>query len=109
MNSDNRQKSSIFAPDINHIVYHKKHIKNEQEKDIVFYLNTIMPVGAAVAAKLSGKKIVYHYHENASAKSRFYVFLAWFFTNIIFYLVLCWTVLFYYTLSFFKGTNRLLM
>lgn len=48
------------------------------QKDIVFYLNTIMPVGAAVAAKLSGKKIVYHYHENASAKSRFYVFLAWF-------------------------------
>lgn len=44
------------------------------QKDIVFYLNTIMPVGAAVAAKLSGKKIVYHYHENASAKSRFYVF-----------------------------------
>lgn len=48
------------------------------QKDIVFYLNTIMPVGAAVAAKLLRKKIVYHYHENASTKSWFYVFLAWF-------------------------------
>jgi glycosyltransferase involved in cell wall biosynthesis len=48
------------------------------QKDIVFYLNTIMPVGAAVAAKLSGKRIVYHYHENATVKSRFYILLAWF-------------------------------
>lgn len=48
------------------------------QKDRVFYLNTIMPVGAAFAAKLSGKRIVYHYHENASAKSRFYTLLAWF-------------------------------
>lgn len=48
------------------------------QKDIVFYLNTIMPLGSAVAAKLMGKRIVYHYHENAAAKSRFYVFLAWF-------------------------------
>lgn len=47
------------------------------QKDIVFYLNTIMPVGAAVAAKLLGKRMVYHYHENASAKSRFYLLLAW--------------------------------
>lgn len=48
------------------------------QKDVVFYLNTIMPVGAAVAAKLSGKRIVYHYHENAAVKGRIYIFLAWF-------------------------------
>lgn len=38
----------------------------------VFYINTIMPVGAALAGKLLGKKIVYHYHENAYVKSAFY-------------------------------------
>ena len=38
----------------------------------VFYINTIMPVGAALAGKLLGKKIVYHYHENAFVKSAFY-------------------------------------
>ena len=38
----------------------------------VFYINTIMPVGAAIAGKLLGKKIVFHYHENAFIKSSFY-------------------------------------
>lgn len=47
------------------------------QKDCIFYINTIMPVGAAFAGKIMGKKIVYHYHENAATKSRFYVFLAW--------------------------------
>lgn len=37
-----------------------------------FYINTIMPVGAAVAGKLLKKKVIYHYHENAFAKSTFY-------------------------------------
>ena len=46
-------------------------------KDIVFYINTIMPVGAAVAAKLMQKEIIYHYHENASAKGFFYQSLAY--------------------------------
>ena len=38
----------------------------------VFYINTIMPVGAAIAGRLLKKKVVYHYHENAFIKSRFY-------------------------------------
>lgn len=45
-------------------------------KDIVFYVNTILPIGAALAGKLMGKTVVYHYHENASTKSKFYRLLA---------------------------------
>lgn len=45
-------------------------------KDTVFYINTILPVGAAVAAWICRKRIVYHYHENAFAKSGSYRFLA---------------------------------
>lgn len=41
----------------------------------VFYINTIMPVGAALAGKLMCKRIVYHYHENAFIKSALYRFL----------------------------------
>lgn len=46
-------------------------------KDVVFYINTILPVGAALAGWLTGKKVVSHYHENAFVKGRFYRFLAW--------------------------------
>lgn len=47
------------------------------KKDIVFYINTILPVGAALAGKIMGKRIVYHYHENAYVKSSFYSALGW--------------------------------
>lgn len=46
------------------------------KKNITFYINTLLPVGPAFAGKLMGKKVVYHYHENAFAKGRFYKFLA---------------------------------
>ena len=46
-------------------------------KDVVFYINTILPVGPAVAGWLMGKRVVYHYHENAQAKGRLYRTLAW--------------------------------
>lgn len=45
-------------------------------KEAVFYINTILPIGPALAGKLMGKRVVYHYHENASAKGSFYKFLA---------------------------------
>jgi len=45
-------------------------------KDAVFYINTILPVGPAIAGKLMGKRVVYHYHENAFAKGTFYKILA---------------------------------
>lgn len=38
----------------------------------VFYINTIMPFGAAIAGKLLHKRIIYHYHENAFIKGAFY-------------------------------------
>ncbi len=33
--------------------------------DSVFYINTVLPFGAALAGKLTGKKIVYHIHETS--------------------------------------------
>ena len=46
-------------------------------KDVVFYINTILPVGPAVAGWLMRKRVVYHYHENAMVKSGLYRVLAW--------------------------------
>ena len=43
----------------------------------VFYINTILPVGAALAGRLMGKRVVYHYHEDAGTKGAFYLVLAW--------------------------------
>lgn len=48
-----------------------------RQKDVVLYLNTLMPLGAAVAGKLLGKKVIYHYHENANVKGTFYKTLAY--------------------------------
>lgn len=45
-------------------------------KDAVFYVNTILPVGPALAGRLMRKQVVYHYHENAFAKGSFYKMLA---------------------------------
>lgn len=47
------------------------------DKNRIFYINTILPVSAALAGKMMGKKIIYHYHENAFAKGIHYRFLAW--------------------------------
>lgn len=45
-------------------------------KDVVFYINTLLPVGPAMAGRMMGKRVVYHYHENAFAKGVFYKVLA---------------------------------
>ena len=47
------------------------------DKDVVFYINTILPVGPAVAGWLMRKRVIYHYHENAMVKGRMYRALAW--------------------------------
>ena len=47
------------------------------DKDCVFYINTLLPVGPALAGRMMGKQVVYHYHENAFAKGAFYKVLAW--------------------------------
>lgn len=46
-------------------------------KDCVFYINTLLPVGSALAGRMMGKRVVYHYHENAFVKGAFYKTLAW--------------------------------
>lgn len=43
-----------------------------RQKDVVFYINTLLPVGPALAGRLMGKRVVYHYHENAKAKGLVY-------------------------------------
>lgn len=48
------------------------------QKDVVFYINTLLPVGPALAGRLMGKRVVYHYHENAFVKGAFYKTLAFF-------------------------------
>lgn len=45
-------------------------------RETVFYINTILPVGAALAGRLMGKRVVYHYHEDAGTKGVFYRLLA---------------------------------
>jgi len=50
--------------------------KYVSQKNTVFYLNTLMPIGAAIAGKIIRKKVVYHYHENANVKGVFYKSLA---------------------------------
>lgn len=42
----------------------------------VFYINTLLPIGAAIGGRLSGKRVIYHYHENADAKGALYKLLA---------------------------------
>lgn len=51
-------------------------LKYAFDKDAVFYINTILPVGPALIGKITGKRVVYHYHENAFIKSVFYRSLA---------------------------------
>lgn len=46
------------------------------KKDTVIYINTILPVGAAIGGRIAGRKVIYHYHENAKAKSTIYRILA---------------------------------
>lgn len=45
--------------------------KRKEEKPVIF-INTIMPFGAAIGAKIRRFKLIYHYHENAQAKGLFY-------------------------------------
>ena len=46
-------------------------------RDVVFYINTLLPVGPALAGRIMGKRVVYHYHENAFIKGVFYKTLSW--------------------------------
>lgn len=41
-------------------------------RDTIYYINTISPIGAALACRLSGKNIVYHSHENMKERKALY-------------------------------------
>lgn len=45
-------------------------------QDTLFYINTLLPAGPALAGWLMRKRVIYHYHENAVTKSSFYRFLS---------------------------------
>ena len=45
-------------------------------RDTVIYVNTLLPVGAAIGGRIAGKRVIYHYHENAKVKSTAYRILA---------------------------------
>ncbi len=47
-----------------------------RKRNRIFYINTLLPVGATFGAFLMNKKIVYHYHENADTKGRHYQILS---------------------------------
>jgi Glycosyltransferase len=47
------------------------------DSDSIFYINTIVPVLPAIAGKIIGKRVVYHYHENARFKGVHYRLRAW--------------------------------
>lgn len=46
------------------------------KKNCVFYINTLLPVGPALAGWMMGKRVVYHYHENAWIKGHVYKMLS---------------------------------
>lgn len=48
-----------------------------RNQDVVFYINTLLPFGGALAAKLVGKKVVYHIHETSISPKPLKQFLKW--------------------------------
>lgn len=53
-----------------------KALKHCRQHNAVTYINTILPFGAALGAKIAGSRVIYHYHENAFAKGTMYRLLA---------------------------------
>lgn len=47
------------------------------KQDIIFYINTLLPIAPALSGRMMGKSVIYHYHENASVKGLFYKSLSW--------------------------------
>jgi glycosyltransferase involved in cell wall biosynthesis len=48
-----------------------------RRKEVVIYINTLLPFGAALAGKLMGKKIIYHLHETSMKPPLLKSFLRW--------------------------------
>lgn len=71
------------------------------KSDVVFYINTIMPWGAALAGRIIGKRVIYHYHENAFAKGPHYGLYAWIMSGLA-HAIMCVSA---YQASFLKRKN----
>ena len=52
-------------------------LRYARKENCIFYINTLLPVGPALAGRMMGKRVVYHYHENAWIKGRVYKTLSW--------------------------------
>lgn len=48
-----------------------------RNKDIIIYVNTLLPFGAAIIGKLLGKPVIYHIHESSIRPKLFKQFLRW--------------------------------
>ena len=48
-----------------------------RNKDVVIYVNTLLPFGAAIMGKLLGKPVIYHIHETSLRPEVFKQFLRW--------------------------------
>lgn len=46
-----------------------------RNEDVVIYINTLLPFGAALAGKLMGKKVIYHIHETSISPTPLKLFL----------------------------------
>lgn len=51
-------------------------LRHTFDRKRIFYINTLLPVGPALAARITGHRVIYHYHENADAKGLVYRTLA---------------------------------
>ena len=48
-----------------------------RNKEVVIYVNTLLPFGVALAGKLMGKKVIYHFHETSLNPLLLKKFLKW--------------------------------
>ncbi len=48
-----------------------------RKEDVVIYVNTLLPFGVAIAGKLMGKKVIYHFHETSLNPLLLKKFLKW--------------------------------
>lgn len=57
-----------------HLAYKLLKYRN---KDVIIYINTLLPFGAAIIGKLLGKSVIYHIHETSIRPQLFKSFLRW--------------------------------
>jgi len=48
-----------------------------RNKDVIIYVNTLLPFGAALIGRLLGKRVIYHVHETSLRPKLFKQFLRW--------------------------------